>query len=490
MPTARYNWFNFFEFAAAADTASFKIREAIEIQSEEIESVGSGMAGADENVGQEWGKQWDAAINRFLPAICTLADAYGAIANRAYYAGVNQMHAEWVAAGRPGAVPQPPRDPPQNADQRVAYGNLPTSIGATGDPLITDISTLVDQIGLPLPTGNDEKLKKVGVALKSLATVVQEQTDAVRKHGTEPGERDSEDAHKLYDEYVEGVLGPSGMIASDANTLASASTTFGEQIVKQREGMKNACYEFLAEATITIGIGLLGTVVTVGGSDVAAGVITTTRITACANRIRTTIELLITVVRIAKSTFAAVKLTNIAIQTMSKTVQKPVVKVNIDRDTGERKIEITWPRWKQEAWERYLEDCPTRKGGCKSMEEWSRLYDQLMENNGNGDEWDKEVAALLGYTPEEGWKPQQRVEGVPNRIYDHVHYDENGNPDELVENKSGSLDSKQLVKDEGALEDGHQVTYNLKSPLSRADEAKLARLKSIYGDQLTINRFY
>src|SRR5690606_11068501 len=121
--------------------------------------------------------------------------------------------------------------------------------------------------------------------------------------------------------------------------------------------------------------------------------------------------------------------------------------VDIDRDTGERKIEIKWPKSKQEAWERYLEDCPTRKGGCKSMEEWSRLYDQLMENNGNGDEWDKEVAALLGYTPEAGWKPQQRVEGVPNRIYDHVHYDENGNPDELVENKSGSLDSKQLVKD-------------------------------------------
>ncbi|WP_405180763.1 hypothetical protein OG225_06055 [Nocardia sp. NBC_01377] len=489
MPTAYYNWFNFFEFAAAADTASGKIREAIDTHAADIEYTASGMAGADEKVGQVWGKEWDTAFNRFLPAACQLADAYGAISNRAYYAGVNQMYAEWVANGRTGAVPQPPTSPPQNADQRQPYGNMPTSIGATGDPLISSISGLVEQIGIPLPTGNDEKLKKVGTALKSLATVIQEQTDAVRKHGHEPGSRDSEDAHKLYDEYVEGVLGPSGMLASDANTLASASTTFGEQIVSQREGMKNECYQFLAEAGVTIAIGLAGTVVTVGGSDVAAGVITATRVTACANRIRTTIELLITVVRLARSTFALVKLSNTAIQMMTKTIQKPVVKVDIDRDSGERKLTITFPKWKQEAWERYLATCHLRPGGCKTMEEWSRLYDQLMENTGNGSEWDNEVKELLGYSEENGYKAQKHVEGVDGRRYDFVHYDENGLPDELIENKSGRLDREQLTKDEAALEDGYKVTYNLQKELSPSDQAALARLKSIYGDQLTINQF-
>ncbi len=487
MAIADYNWFNFFAFAAAADTASLKIREAIETYAPELEIDGSGMAGSDEKVGQVWGREWDTAINRFLPAACQLADAYGAIGNRAYYAGVNQMLAEWIANGRTGAVPQPPTSPPQHADQRRPYGNLPSSIGATGDPLITDIAGLVEEVGIPLPTGNDEKLKKVGDALKALATVVQEQTDAVRVFGREPGARDSEDARKLYDEYVESVLGPSGMVASDANTLATASTTFGEQIVKQREDMKSACNQFLAEAAITIGIGLLGTVVTVGGSDVAAGVITATRVTACANRIRTSVELLISVVRLAKSTFALVKLTNTTIQLMTKTVQKPVVKIDIDRDTGERKITISFPKWKQEAWERYLETCHLRPGGCKTMEEWSRLYDQLMENTGNGSEWDQKVAEIMGYTPEEGWAAQRHVEGVDGRRYDFVHYNEDGEPDELVENKSGRLDREQLEKDEGALRDGFKVTYNLKSELSPSDQRALDRLKSIYGDRLTIN---
>ncbi|MEV0688197.1 hypothetical protein AB0I35_30460 [Nocardia sp. NPDC050378] len=487
MAIAHYSWFNFFEFAVVADTASGKIREVIDNHAENLEYNGSGMAGSDEQVGQVWGKEWDTAFNRFLPAVCQLADAYGAISNRAYYAGVNQLYVEWVANNRVGAVPQPPTGPPQNADQRRSYGNMPTSIGATGDPLITDIAGLVEQIGIPLPTGNDEKLKNVGASLKAIATVVQEQTDAVRKVGREPGDRDSEDARKLYDEYVEGVLGPSGMAASDANTLASAATTFGEQIVKQRQSMEDACHQFLAEATITLGVGVLGTVVTVGGSDVAAGVITATRITSCANRIRTSIELLIAIVRMARSTFALVKLSNTAIQLMSKTVQKPVVKVDIDKDSGERKMQITFPNWKQEAWERYLETCHLRRGGCKTMEEWSRLYDQLMENTGNGSEWDQKVAEIMDYTPEEGWAAQRHVEGVDGRRYDFVHYNEDGEPDELVENKSGRLDTEQLAKDEGALEQGYRVTYNLKSDLSPSDQRALDRLKSIYGDRLTIN---
>ncbi|MFI6310162.1 hypothetical protein ACIBEK_08595 [Nocardia fusca] len=98
---ASYGVFPYFEFAAAADTASALIREKIEAIAPEIESVSSGMAG-DEEVGKEWGAKWDTALNQFPPNACRLADAFGAIANRAYVAGVNFIAAEWVAAGRQG----------------------------------------------------------------------------------------------------------------------------------------------------------------------------------------------------------------------------------------------------------------------------------------------------------------------------------------------------------------------------------------------------
>ncbi|MGW5572807.1 hypothetical protein ACWEVD_16525 [Nocardia thailandica] len=111
-----------------------------------------------------------------------------------------------------------------------------------------------------------------------------------------------------------------------------------------------------------------------------------------------------------------------------------------------------------------------------------------MENSGTGSEYDQKVAEIMGYTPEEGWKPQQQVDGVPGRRYDFVHYDEDGEPDELVENKSGRLDREQLEKDEGALQDGFNVTYNVRGPLSNSDQKELDRLKSIYGDKFTVNQ--
>ncbi|MEV4157710.1 hypothetical protein AB0J48_32280 [Nocardia salmonicida] len=490
MAIAEYNWFNFFAFATAADTASLKIREEIEKQLEPIEYHSSQMAGNDEKVGQEWGKQWDEAINRLIPAACQLADAYGAISKRAYFAGVNQMYVEWYAGGRLGEIPAPPAAP-QNTEQRVPYGNFKTSIGQpSGDPLRdVPVPGLIEQIGVPLPNANDVNLKYVGEAMKSLALAIREQTDAVRKYGFEPGARDCEAAHLLYDEYVESVLGPSGMIAQDTNTLASASTTFGEQVVNHRHAVKDAVSDLGVEATASLGVGLAGTFVSGGLSDAAGVAVTAARVTTCANRIRTTISTLATLARLARSTFTAVKLTNTAIQLMAKTVERPTNKVELGPD-GRPKITITWSRWKEEAYQEYLKDCVTRRNGCVTREEWSRLYDQLRINELNGSEWDKKLWELNGYTEEDGWKREQYVEAIPGRRYDFVHYDEDGDPIELVENKSGALKSDQLVKDEAALEKGFNVTYNLESPLSQADSAKLERLESMYPGQFTVNRYY
>ncbi|TLF96635.1 hypothetical protein FEK35_28205 [Nocardia cyriacigeorgica] len=186
MAIAHYEWFKYFEFAAAADAASLAIRQQIDAVAPEIEQLGSGMAGNDE-AGNQWGSAWDSALNKFLPNACRLADAYGAIANRAYTAGVNFITAEWVASGGKGPAPAPPTKPPEHVDQRVLVGNLPTSIGDNGDPFITDIPGLKEQIGKDLPNGNDVKLRIVGDLLEDLRKVIREHTDEVRKFGREPG---------------------------------------------------------------------------------------------------------------------------------------------------------------------------------------------------------------------------------------------------------------------------------------------------------------
>ncbi len=490
MAIADYKWFPYFEFAAAADTASGIIRAKIDEVAPTIETLGVGMAGDDGDVGRPWGASWDTAINTFLPAACRLADAYGAIANRAYIAGLNFIYSEWVAGGRQGQMLQPPYAAPTNVDQRILIGNLPTVVASNGSPLVTDIPMLIEQIAKDLPNGSTVKLDEIGSLMADLATVIREQTDAVRKYGREPGSRDSRDAHLLYDEYVSNVLGPSGMMASDANTLARAALTFSQQLTKQRADMKTEMDNLVRDGSITLAVGVLGTVVTATGSDWVALGVTSARVTTTALRIRNLVEVIQIASRTVTSSLTELRVSTAVVRLMLDTIEKTGIDIEIDPETGVRKMLPVFPKWKQEAWERYQIDCVNRRGGCMTQEEWSRAYDQLMENSSKGSEWDREVAVIMGYTDEDGWKSQQQIDDVPSRRYDFVHYNEFGEPDELVENKSGRLDSEQLQKDEGALENGYRVTYNLKTEVTPSQQAELDRLKAAYGDRFTVNYHY
>lgn len=488
MAIVEENWFKYFEFARAADNASFVLRQKLEEAAHLVELYADGMAG-DDDVGQAWGTAWNTAANEFFPNASRLADAYGAIANRAYLAGVNVLNAEWIASGREGPAPQPPYEPPEYVDQRRLIGNMPSAIGDNGDGLNTDIPDLLREIGTKVPNANNIKLVDTGKVLEELRAMIENKKDDVRKYGREPGPRDSDAARLLYDEYLENVLGPSGMVEADAATLASAATGFGEQIVQQRMGIESELRALTRDVGITVVVGLAGTVVTATGSDWAAAGVTAVRVTVAANRIRRLIQLLSNSAKEMSTTLTAARTTAAAVRLLNETIHKPLATFEVDPDTGAIKTGSIFPKWKQDAWERYLADCHTRPSGCMSMEEWSKKYDQLMANVSQGTEWDREVADLMGYTPENGWKPQQRVEAVPDRVYDFVHYNEDGVPDEYVENKSGRLDDEQLVKDEGALDQGYRITYNIRSPLSPSDQRKLDRLQSEYPN-LTVNYFY
>ncbi len=81
---------------------------------------------------------------------------------------------------------------------------------------------------------------------------------------------------------------------------------------------------------------------------------------------------------------------------LAETTEKPLATFEINED-GTVKTSPVFPKWKQDAWELYIAN-----GVDLTMEDWSRKYDQLMENVGNGSEWDLQVGDLLGCSEENG----------------------------------------------------------------------------------------
>ncbi|GHP19492.1 hypothetical protein RN2511_042280 [Rhodococcus sp. NKCM2511] len=61
---------------------------------------------------------------------------------------------------------------------------------------------------------------------------------------------------------------------------------------------------------------------------------------------------------------------------LAETTEKPLATFEINED-GTVKTSPVFPKWKQDAWERYIAN-----GGDLTMEDWSRKYDQLRRTSG------------------------------------------------------------------------------------------------------------
>ncbi|WP_078345283.1 hypothetical protein [Mycobacteroides chelonae] len=142
-------------------------------------------------------------------------------------------------------------------------------------------------------------------------------------------------------------------------------------------------------------------------------------------------------------------------------------------------------RAKWEAWQRYLE-----RGGDWDIDRWSQAYDQLKENATNGWWFDQQIADIMGYDKEDGWRSQYgNADIAAGRRWDWAQLVDD-TPIELVENKSGRLDFDQLRLDERALQQGISVTYNINSKYaySEAELAALQQLQDRYPGQFIVNR--
>lgn len=471
--TPEPDWF--FTVSRAADNASWVIRESVEGCSRALQ-MSSSMAGNDE-VGTGWGKSYDDAISDYILQVCRLADAFGAIASRAYIAGLNHLNAEFVAGGKQGAHPFPPAMPTA-VDQRVPFAAPPSAVGDNGPGLNTDIPGLLSAIGVAVPNANPAKLADAGEALDALASMIKDKSEDVLSAASTPPPDMGPDAALLHEEILNNVMAPAGHLHEDGATLASAATGFGASVVAKRDEITSEINSLGVSLAITVTAGVLATLVTAGVSNLAAAGLTAVRVAATGRRIVSVIRVLGADSAAVSSSLTSVRAAGGLSARLVETINKPLATFEINED-GTIKTSPVFPKWKQDAWERYLAN-----GGDLSMEEWSKKYDQLMNNVSNGSEWDQEVRDIMGYKVEAGWLPQQRVPGIGvDRVWDFVNLQSR----ELVENKSGRIDYDQLVKDESALRQGWRVTYNLRDPLSPAQLDRLENLARMYPGAFTYN---
>ncbi|WP_072805554.1 hypothetical protein [Rhodococcoides yunnanense] len=465
----------FFAVAAAADNASFTVREAITSASIALD-ISVTMAGNDQ-VGTEWGKAYDGAIGDHIRQVCQLADAYGAIASRAYLAGLNHLNAEYVAGGKQGPAPAPPAQP-RSADQRVPFSPPPSAVGENGPGLNSDIPGLVAAVGVSVPNADPTRLTAAGEALDTLQALVRDKADDVLTATGSPPAGSGPDAFALHEEILSNLIAPAGHLQEEGATLASAATSFGVAVVNRRNEIVSAIDELGVSMVVTLSVGVAATLVTAGGSDLAAAGVTAARIASTGRRIYNVVRALESDVVVTTSAMTEIRAAGGLAARLSETIEKPLASFEIDED-GTIKTSPVFPKWKQDAWERYLAN-----GGDLSMEEWSKKYDQLMANVGNGSEWDIEVGELLGYNEENGFVAQYRDPSIAeDRVWDYANTDPAVQL--LVENKSGRIDYVQLEKDEEALLNGWNVQYNLRDPISPAQIARLDALAAKYPGQFT-----
>lgn len=166
--------------ALAVDSATFylaadrcfevaeDLRDAFAVNVPQLADCGS-MAGTYDS-GRQWATSCDersaeifGAVNGVVAALHNYGDVL---------IGLGHTHelADHGAHLDPGAPPVPPPTPPLSPPAELS---VPTCVGGPGEGLIDDALGLVDQIGVPVPDGDTDKLASARDVWDRLATVYQ-----------------------------------------------------------------------------------------------------------------------------------------------------------------------------------------------------------------------------------------------------------------------------------------------------------------------------
>lgn len=469
----------YLQVAQAASRASAQIQEAIRYADGALQGC-DGMAGDDE-VGASWGEAYDNAIKPVIRNTCLLSTALASFGARVNQAGHNHDVAEAVA-GRAS------RGVRSTAGQYDAVTHIRlTEPGSAIGPSSEDGGVGASMVGqlikstleVKIPNAHTDRVNSAATILTSLAAKIDAALDAVAHASNNPIDEHADDVRALKSELSANIFAAGEAISSDVRSLSTSARSFAADVDAKRAEMKSEAESAQRDIQMSGGLAIAGALLTAGaaapGATAAEIAIVAARVALAARRIYSIIKTLEALASVSEMASLAPTVTSSIESKLRASIDHPSADIDIDENGNIKKTPL-FPPLKQKAWEEYL-----RNGGDYDIEKWSKAYDTLMENAATGSAYDKWVAEVMGYTKENGWVPQYVDDEIGGRRWDFA----NTALRELIENKSGRLDTEQLLVDEIALESGWKVTYNLLSALSPADMARLERLEQAYPGRFT-----
>jgi len=244
------------------------------------------MAGSDD-AGTAWATSYDARAREILDALNDLTLAMENYGGVVIQAGHNHAIAEHNATPGAGAPPTRPPDPASAAGVLTA----PPSAGGPGQGLIDNALGLVDQIGLPVPDGDTDKVDKAAQTWDRLAMVYQVKT-VPEALDVQAGIFSSTSTPEV--EYIARGLGElrdaANAILGACVELAQSCRDYRSALDDLRNQLKGILEDLAIELAATAAIGIAASFVTFGVGAVAATAKTAHTITKFAGIIRTAVS--------------------------------------------------------------------------------------------------------------------------------------------------------------------------------------------------------
>jgi hypothetical protein len=241
-----------------------KLYDAFNVNVNILGGTGS-MAGTDD-AGMAWATSYDARVKEVLGAVNDLTKAFENYGGVVIQAGYNHAIAEHNATpGNQGPAPAIPPEPASTAGVLSA----PPSAGGPGRGLVDSIG-LMQQVGVPVPDGDTDKVSKAADAWDRLATVYQTKTIA---EGLEVDARTFRDTHSPEVEYIvrdlEELRDAMTYVTDGCAELSQLCNDHKSALDDLRTQLDGILKALATELAVTAAIGIAASFVSFGAGAVA-----------------------------------------------------------------------------------------------------------------------------------------------------------------------------------------------------------------------------
>jgi hypothetical protein len=242
-----------------------KMHDAFAVNVSMLGETGA-MAGTDD-AGTAWARSYDERVAEVLGAVNDLNLAMENYGGVVILAGYNHAIAEHNATvGNRGPAPTMPPTPP-SASHTLS---VPPSAGGSSHGLFDSAIGLIEQIGVPVPNGDTDKIDKAAAAWDRLATVYQTKT-VVEALGVEA--RIFSDSKTPEDDYIAKDIGElrtaAQAILDGCSELAESCREYKAHLEELRDQLQSILEELAVELAVTAAISILSSFVSFGVAAVA-----------------------------------------------------------------------------------------------------------------------------------------------------------------------------------------------------------------------------